>query len=187
MRKINHQKAQRRSMLYMVGLSASVLALSYLGKAERDRVEALELATEEALRVAMIPEGYHPGAVVEFSLAPDVTLGEAITPAALQSWFDESWSAEIADDCMIAWWLVDPQISGEISMEVVYGSGGPEVLRVSQYSDVPPSASACLVNALNAMPWPTCEIGSLVEFSVVPQREVVVPNISPDAGGSEEQ
>ena len=177
MRKINHRKAQRRSMLYMVGISAAVLALSYLGKAERDRLEAIDAAAEEALRAAMVPDGYHPGASVEFGLSPSNTGGEALSSEGLASWFEGVWNQRLVSDCMISWWLVDPQITGEISMSVVYGSAGAETLRISQFNSVPPSASTCIIDVLNGLSWPSVDSGAEVQFSVVTEQEVVAPNM----------
>jgi hypothetical protein len=178
MRKINHQKAQRRAMIYMLGISAAVLAMSYLGKTERDRLDAIDAANEEALRVAMVPDGYHPGASVEFELSLELSDGESVAVDDLQDWFDGEWDPQVVSDCMIAWWLVDPQISGEISMEVIYGPSGPQTLRVSEFSELPYTASSCLVTAIDGIDWPVGDQGSVVSFTLSTQLEVVSPNMA---------
>ena len=177
MRKINHQKAQRRAMLYMLGISAAVLAMSYLGKAERDRLDAVDAANEEALRLAMVPDGYHPGATVEFELSPGLSDGESMAEGALQEWFDGEWDPQVVADCMIAWWLVDPQISGEIPLEVICGSLGPQTLRVSQFSELPTTVSSCFVAVIEQLDWPACVPGASVLWSVATQMDVVAPNM----------
>jgi hypothetical protein len=164
-------------MLYMLGISAAVLALSYMGKLERDRVEAVEAASEEALRVAMIPDGYHPGATVEFELSSAPVEGEALSEGELQGWFDREWDAQMIADCMISWWMVDPQISGEISIEVIYDSEGPQILRVLRFSELPPTASSCITAAINGLGWPASAEGAVVRFTASSQREIVAPNM----------
>ena len=164
-------------MLYMVGISAAVLALSYMGKAERDRLEAIDAAAEEALRAAMVPDGFHPGASVDFELRPVSTDGETLSLEGLQGWFDSVWDQQVVADCMISWWLVDPQITGEILMSVVYGPTGVQTLRVSQFSSLPPTASSCIVAALDGLGWPNAGQGAEVQFTVVVEQEVVTPNM----------
>lgn len=164
-------------MLYMLGISAAVLAMSYLGKAERDRLDAVEASNEEALRVAMVPDGYHPGATVEFELSPELSDGEALAVDALQGWFDGEWDPQVVADCLLTWWLVDPQISGDIPMEIIYGSSGPQTLRVSQFTDLPTTVSSCFVAVIEQLDWPVCVPGASVHLSVAHQGDVVTPNM----------
>ena len=70
------------------------------------------------------------------------------------------------EDCLHAWWMLDPALEGRVVLEFQLDSTGLAEAGIRDHSDVPLGPLTCFATALYAADWPGSEGETTVHYPV---------------------
>jgi hypothetical protein len=121
--------------------------------------EESEETEEEEERVST--QANRPGAGAADDLVPEEEIMQML---------ERIMEEEVVDsieDCLHAWWMLDPALSGRVILEFKLDATGLAEAGIRDHSDVPVGPLTCFATALYAADWPGSEGESTVHYPVV--------------------
>lgn len=162
-------KQQRKGVLRLMFLALVIFALTLATRATDDRepgpeVPQVPLETVDVNAVERAPRTFVEGAKTHLRRPEDlVETGEPdnLTPLSLEAAIRRVEPA--VEDCMHAWWMRDPVLSGALILGFAISGEGLEQVWIEDHEDVDEGVITCFSGAIwDGQAWPRPAMGETV-------------------------